>query len=106
MCIHACPTILDYDGRNVGTRREVFKLASFTSITDICSRSNAATFLGVGLDHVMMLMAETAKEIWDDLKHIVIRIMRQYCSLHFAIFSFVICVLVFNHLEQKEWSIL
>ena len=67
-CIHACPTILDYDGRNVGTRREVFKLASFTSITDICSRSNAATFLGVGLDHVMMLMAETAIEIWDDLK--------------------------------------
>ena len=66
-CIHACPTILDYDGRNVGTRREVFKPALLRSQIYVAGQT-PATFLGVGLGHVMMLMAETAIEISDDLK--------------------------------------
>lgn len=54
-------------GRNVGTRREVFKPALLRSQIYVAGQ-NAATFLGVGLGYVMMLMAETAIENSDDLK--------------------------------------
>ena len=55
----------------VGTSVRVERCSSWPALLRsqiYVAGQNAATFLGVGLGHVMMLMAETAIEIWDDLK--------------------------------------